>query len=632
MSDEKDLSNDEKAVSTNGEDSQDILPHYDLTPQEPSESLASLGGEDAQRFQQGVTFLLENESLKALHLWRELVEAYPGLASVHYNLALACVQVGEHYQAMQHFKSAYQLNSSLEVANTNRAEALKGALFWDMINGAFTQKCRELQNQEDIEGLFETIEKHLSTWPFSFAGRERLAMALFFNGRSQEAIEQANLAIFINPNQPGGYYARARALSAIGEHEDAFAELKRCIELHQEHHLKVAADMWLRLADFAHVAIMSRKGANGQPVADETSIFLLNAMCTACSAVLNDEPDNEIALFLRGRGQMLLHISKVAGVKANLNQAKQDLERLVQLNPAHPEATQHLQLLGQFQDSQAEPSSAEIEHLDQMSDQFRDLVEAQPRDEDGILHLLEDDSMIERGEEILRLLEEMHARYPNSRDVRYSLATHLYCMSDMYWDVVVPPLMQAKPVGGMLGSGEAAHRACRYAHASYELVPHPTSAGILAIAFDFADFYATAIYWAREVERIAEPDSAITRQWRNRRGELESQGKIHDPLLSSVQYFPRRDTPGLRLEFQAQAETRARQAEAEARRKFEEEQERKRQQEAEAARRRQEEQERQRQQAEAERHQRISADLCVNCGKPLGFMDKMAKRQAHTNC
>ena len=154
---------------------------------------------------------------------------------------------------------------------------------------------------------------------------------------------------------------------------------------------------------------------------------------------------------------------------------------------------------------------------------------------------------------------------------------------------------------------------------SFELSPEPHTAWHLADAFKEAEFYGTALHWLKKAEDIATKDgnSKAIQEAQARQSELRSQEKMSDPLLSSnnANVFPTKDTAGLQLEFQAEAEAKVRQAEEQAR-------------QAEVARKQREEQQRQ----EQERQQRISAGLCVNCGKPLGFMDKMAKRQAHAKC
>ena len=50
------------------------------------------------------------------------------------------------------------------------------------------------------------------------------------------------------------------------------------------------------------------------------------------------------------------------------------------------------------------------------------------------------------------------------------------------------------------------------------------------------------------------------------------------------------------------------------------------------AKMRQAEAERKQQQEEQKRQEYINAGLCENCGKPLGMLDKIARRQAHSRC
>lgn len=153
----------------------------------------------------------------------------------------------------------------------------------------------------------------------------------------------------------------------------------------------------------------------------------------------------------------------------------------------------------------------------------------------------------EEGENILRMYEAESQKVPDDDDVKASMGNHLYRLGFMYYGLIVF-------YGGMVKQGTSsaeAQKACDFLKRGVEIAADPRSADLLANIFQRVDFYATAIHWYEEAEKIAQlhpnlQDSADDA--RTSRLKLQASGQTSDPPLSEA--FPTATTPGLMLEFQ----------------------------------------------------------------------------------
>ncbi|MDQ3812950.1 MAG: tetratricopeptide repeat protein, partial [Armatimonadota bacterium] len=149
-------------------------------------------------------------------------------------------------------------------------------------------------------------------------------------------------------------YMNAIELAKQGNSLEAFQSMNSAVMLTVD----VPDTMWWRYAQISMSAVRQIGGPKNNPAAKEVLSHLHSAIQLACRVLLSHDPDAHGALFFRAQSLILSHAS---GIKADLEQAKQDLEHLHQLHPDDEGVNGLLKLL---------PSAIEDEQYDKAIEWF----------------------------------------------------------------------------------------------------------------------------------------------------------------------------------------------------------------------------------------------------------------------
>lgn len=154
----------------------------------------------------GTRLLAEERAAEALVFFGLALQARPTFAKAHFNAAIACEQLGDDGQALQHYRSALEQRPKYWQANYNLALLLRIAGDVDgaraqleqahAVNAAFAGSAAELASLELVEGrpvvALEWARRAHATDP---AHARLLAEVCAANGLYDEAIEHAEVAL-----------------------------------------------------------------------------------------------------------------------------------------------------------------------------------------------------------------------------------------------------------------------------------------------------------------------------------------------------------------------------------------------------------------------------------------------------
>ena len=458
--------------------------------------------------------------------------------------------------------------------------------------------------KKEYDQALEQFQKCLTIEPDSYVAHYWIARILGAQGQDQEAVEKFKSAIALNASDPNAYMHLALTYLVLDDVWKAYEQVQFLEELDAQSQLTTLRGGFAIRAGMPHEDV-----AAGAQVPEITSSV---AKIVAMGSV-TDEPST--------------------GTQAN-NQA---------------------------------PSMAESENLSALatlsvewSEQALNRKVAKSAIGDETTLISYDTPLRDQGEKILNLIEEEYRLHPHNPQVQYLLGAHLSMLGDFYfaslssnyfqwdWDKYFDELWEANDARDIsqdsLGlfqmmfraAPENANRACSHYHRAFELfdVLPPTminSVTRLADIFILAGFYGTAVYWLECALEIAvrAGDNERTDRLKAAFLRLKMNGKTSDPPLSSVQnYFPDKNTKGLQLSpAQIEAEARAEREEQERRLRQQAEEELQQQQ------KQQKEQQKLREQKEREeQNRRRQAGQCLKCGVALGFMDKLKGKLTHGHC
>lgn len=201
----------------------------------------------------------------------------------------------------------------------------------------------------------------------------------------------------------------------------------------------------------------------------------------------------------------------------------------------------------------SEAVSSELEAINFLSDEFEENVRRQERNSTTTtIQLASNDRIVGQGEKILGLYESELANAPDSYNVQMALTQHLARMGYLYAESVSRAFLHWDPYFSNFGDAECAQRACKYLLRSYGMFPTSGTASLLANIFIKAEFFATALHWYGEAEKLAQKEDNPQLALKLKAGilNLRSEGHAEDPLLSPDKKFPTRETAGLALENQ----------------------------------------------------------------------------------
>lgn len=254
----------------------------------------------------------------------------------------------------------------------------------------------------------------------------------------------------------------------------------------------------------------------------------------------------------------------------------------------------------------------DLETLNELSQHWDDEVEKSPTagqlgitsDPVAEKHLMIHPTTMEKGLKILHLYQLEIQKGIGHGEAEASMQNHLYRLGYLHFRQIFFQIVQQDTT-----AAEEAEKACLYLKASLDIDDDPRCAQVLGFIFECVGFYASAIHWYMETERQVQRDVQFANcgeKARRHRLNLQLEDKTYDPDLGHA--FPTSRTAGIQIDPETQA-----------RLKYQAEQQ-------------QAEQERQLQQAVAEKQQRTISGLCANCGKPLGFVEKVSGKRAHNWC
>lgn len=199
-------------------------------------------------------------------------------------------------------------------------------------------------------------------------------------------------------------------------------------------------------------------------------------------------------------------------------------------------------------------ASPNIAAINALSAQFEQNLAAAPHNEfTETITLVRGEGLPAKGEDILRRYEAECCEYPDDPHVLEGLHTHLVRMAGMLIECLHPSFVRDDAsTGKEYSNSEAAEEACAYLQRAYQMEPSAWIGFQFSTVFATAGFNATAIWWLREAETLANQagNQQIVAVLRARRKELEAEGPALDPVLNPSDRFPTAETPGLNLDFQ----------------------------------------------------------------------------------
>lgn len=198
-----------------------------------------------------------------------------------------------------------------------------------------------------IEKAVFTSEEAVRANPESADARIKLAAAYIENGALTAAIEQAEIAIRLDPTNPAAYYALGLAQSKAGKTKDAIKTLTKAVGTEGQ------------LAGFysdAWAALGKAYERDGQ----------IDKAIEAMNKALDNGPENSELLYLRGalyeRNKMWVDaLYDYYQATAYVSDHEESLEGIERITKSHPEAVEEVRSRFELEDSQTSDDSAPAE-------------------------------------------------------------------------------------------------------------------------------------------------------------------------------------------------------------------------------------------------------------------------------
>ncbi len=259
-------------------------------------------------------------------------------------------------------------------------------------------------------------------------------------------------------------------------------------------------------------------------------------------ALIERHPRNAVGLFSLGRALVN---------DGQTERARQIADDLLELDPEY-----HQFLLGLLKQHQSEQTkSPDLDAINLLSKEFEQHVQREDRSEETrTITLLEEDRLIEQGQNVLHLYERELGHYPDDAALKLAMGAHLQRMARLYLQSIVGTFIESNTtIPGCVSSCVCARRAAELLHRAWQIQPDANIACDYFFLFGLASFKATAFHWLQTAERMADEsgNADALAKINDLRVRTEARGGArHDGALTDQRVFPRRDTPGLQLQFQ----------------------------------------------------------------------------------
>jgi tetratricopeptide (TPR) repeat protein len=142
------------------------------------------------------------------------------------DVGLSYVGINRHEQAVETFERAARFTEDPAIeqeAWTNKGVAHAELREWDAAIGAYREALAV--GDEDPETVGPTSDEHAAS------ARTNMAYALWESGRSEQALEQAERAVELDPRSPQAWYNRGFFLLERGLAEDAVEAFDNALRL-----------------------------------------------------------------------------------------------------------------------------------------------------------------------------------------------------------------------------------------------------------------------------------------------------------------------------------------------------------------------------------------------------------------
>lgn len=227
--------------------------------------------------------------------------------------------------------------------------------------GQLRQRARQAFERKDYSAALEIYRIVLREHPEFADVRHEAGLCLAFLGRAEEALEQLDAALAINPAYVEANVNRALVLQELGRYEDARIAFETAGRAEQQGHGRFPAAATARLANaHANVGDMYMDaGAPGEAAAQYYMALELrpkfhdirNKYALALLAMGRiDEAVLQLRRVLEGNPHFLaarLNLGLSLYRRGDLDQAAAEWETCRAQQPAHPQVRAYLALLGQ---------------------------------------------------------------------------------------------------------------------------------------------------------------------------------------------------------------------------------------------------------------------------------------------
>jgi len=157
----------------------------------------------------------------AYESYRVVLEKFPYFSEAAYSMGLVKFREGDFVLAVDHFKSALELNPYHDNATAAISNVAKNK--FNEGNNSYRRK--------DLEGAMESYEEVLKIDESFYQAHYQLGVILSKMGDRSEAIQHYQTALEISPQFYKGYYAMALSQKANGDYDGALSSLQSAIDI-----------------------------------------------------------------------------------------------------------------------------------------------------------------------------------------------------------------------------------------------------------------------------------------------------------------------------------------------------------------------------------------------------------------
>ena len=414
-----------------------------------------------------------------------------------------------------------RIESELNQTKDDESSEIEEKFFGCVRANRLFYQAHEFIQLDQFDAAFRACQRLCEIEPDSVRARATLALCYAQLGRTDEAVAAHQRVLEIAPDDAIALRYLALRKLHTGDVPGGTADLERLIALHPDFAL-------------AHLAL-GEAYVRACAAGDDRQ----NEAIAQFKRVLQLEPtDSQAALLL---GQTLM----IAGDAQGAQQVAAELEI------TNPQASAELQeklaaLAHKAQDDNSQ--SPDVDAIKALSEKFEENIDNAERSRvTDTINLSDCGYLVDEANHILHLYQENRSKYPNDISVKIGIHKHLQRMAQLYLLSIVSHF-----VGKDSASDRYAQSAAELLGRAWKIEPVTNIAYDFFFLYSLAGFKATALHWLREAERRVAADGsdeAIEAAQVLRR-KTEAAGPNLDPMLQGRQGFPRRDTPGLQLQFQ----------------------------------------------------------------------------------